>query len=100
MVFALAGSASSQTYDVGGSSPQSQQNEQGTSTQGGTDFSWGSGIDVARQARAAQDALNRNDFANAVSYAQQAARSAPQNAELWFLVGYAARLDEKYPLSV
>ncbi len=55
---------------------------------------------VARQARAAQDALQRNDFAAAVSNAQQAVKSAPQNAELWFLLGYAARLDEKYPLSV
>jgi len=55
---------------------------------------------VARQARAAQDALQRNDYAAAVSNAQQAVKSAPQNAELWFLLGYAARLDEKYPLSV
>ncbi len=55
---------------------------------------------VARQARAAQDALQRNDYVAAVSYAQQAAKSAPQNAELWFLLGYAARLNEKYPLSV
>src|SRR3984885_6660496 len=100
MVLGLAGSANSQTYDVGSSSPQSQQNGQGTSTQGGTDFSWGSGIDVARQARAAQDALKRNDYAAAVNYAQQAANSAPQNAELWFLLGYAARLNERYSLSV
>ncbi len=100
MVLGLAGSANSQTYDVGSSSPQSQQNGQGTSTQGGTDFSWGSGIDVARQARAAQDALKRNDYAAAVNYAQQAAKSAPQNPELWFLLGYAARLNERYQLSV
>ena len=68
--------------------------------QSGPDFSWGSGIDVARQARAAQDALKRNDYAAAVSYAEQAAKSAPQNAELWFLLGYSARLAERYPLSV
>ena len=55
---------------------------------------------MARQARAAQDALKRNDYAAAVNYAQQAANSAPQNAELWFLLGYAARLNEKYQLSV
>ncbi len=55
---------------------------------------------MARQARAAQDALKRNDYAAAVSYAEQAAKSAPQNAELWFLLGYAARLAERYPLSV
>src|SRR5579862_715141 len=99
------GHARAQTYDINGqgsAAPSDKQTSKtaGQPTQSGTDFSWGSGIDVARQARAAQDALNRNDFANAVSYAQQAARSAPQNAELWFLVGYAARLDEKYPLSV
>ncbi|HZQ96855.1 MAG TPA: tetratricopeptide repeat protein, partial [Candidatus Sulfotelmatobacter sp.] len=44
--------------------------------------------------------MKRNDFAGALAYAQQAAKSAPQNAELWFLVGYAARLNEKYPLSI
>ncbi len=55
---------------------------------------------MARQARAAQDALKRNDYAAAVSYAEQAAKSAPQNAELWFLLGYSARLAERYPLSV
>jgi tetratricopeptide (TPR) repeat protein len=99
------GLAQAQTYDIKGqgSSASSDKQAQKTSnqnSQSGTDFSWGSGIDVARQARAAQDALNRNDYANAVSYAQQAAKSAPQNAELWFLLGYSARLDEKYPLSV
>ncbi len=101
MVLGIAGSATSQTYDVGGSSPQSsQQQGQNGSSQNGTDFSWGSGIDVARQARAAQDALKRNDYAAAVNYAQQAAKSAPQNAELWFLLGYAARLNERFQLSV
>ena len=68
--------------------------------QSGPDFSWGSGIEVARQARAAQDALKRNDYAAAVSYAEQAAKSAPQNAELWFLLGYSARLAERYQLSI
>lgn len=95
-------SGMAQTYDLGGksnsSSQQSKQN--GSSTQNGTDFSWGSGIQVARQARAAQDALNRSDYAAAVTYAQQAANSAPQNADLWFLLGYAARLDQRYQLSL
>src|SRR5271166_2733170 len=96
------GTGQSQTFDVGGgSSPSGKQtNNKPSSGQSGTDFSWGSGIEVARQARAAQDALQRNDYAAAVNYAQQAAKSAPQNAELWFLLGYAARLDEKYQLSV
>ncbi|MFZ0734031.1 MAG: tetratricopeptide repeat protein [Candidatus Sulfotelmatobacter sp.] len=92
----------SQTYDLGGKSSSSgqQSKQNGGSAQNGSDFSWGSGIEVARQARAAQDALNRSDYADAVTYAQQAAHSAPQNAELWFLLGYAARLDQRYALSV
>jgi tetratricopeptide (TPR) repeat protein len=89
-----------QTYDVGGSSNNQGNQKSQTSSGQSNDLGWGSGIMVARQARAAQDALQRNDYAAAVSYAQQAAKSAPQNAEMWFLLGYAARLDEKYPLSV
>ena len=99
------GRASGQTYDINGQGSTSSSNKQtpkasSQSPPSGTDFSWGSGIDVARQAHAAQDALNRGDYANAVAHAQQAAKSAPQNAELWFLLGYAARLNEKNALSV
>ena len=106
MVLGLLGRSLGQTYDVGGGSTPAASNKQtkkkpvGETPQSGTDFSWGSGIDVARQARAADAALKRNDYAAAVSYAEQAAKSAPQNAELWFLLGYAARLDEKYSLAV
>ena len=106
MVLGLVGQSLGQTYDVGGggsppaSSQQTNKKPQSDAQQSGPDFSWGSGIDVARQARAAQDALKRNDYAAAVSYAEQAAKSAPQNAELWFLLGYSARLAERYPLSV
>ena len=55
---------------------------------------------MARQARAAQDALKRNDYAAAVSFAERAAKSAPQNPELWFLLGYCARLEEHYPAAI
>jgi len=91
----------SQTFDVGSSSSSNKQtNSKTESGQNGTDFSWGAGIQVARQARAADEALKRNDYAAAVSFAQQAANSAPQDAELWFLLGYTARLDQKYQLSI
>ena len=104
MVLGLLGRTRGQTYDVNSQgSPQAGKQTKtapANSPQSGPDFSWGSGIDVARQARAAQDALKRNDYAAAVSYAEQAAKSAPQNAELWFLLGYAARLHERYQLSV
>ena len=102
MILGLSGRGTCQTFDVNGQSPSNSKqsaNTQGSSSQS-NDFSWGSGIQVARQARAAQDALKRNDFAGAVNYAEQAAKSAPQNPELWFLLGYAARLNEKYPQSI
>jgi len=106
MVLGLLGRSFGQTYDVGGggsppaANKQTNKKPQSDAPQSGPDFSWGSGIDVARQARAALDALKRNDYAAAVSYSEQAAKSAPQNAELWFLLGYSARLAERYPLSV
>ena len=104
IVLGLLGRSVGQTYDVSGepssSHTQQSKNAPDSPPQSSPDFSWGSGINVARQARAAQDALKRNDYAAAVSYAEQAAKSAPQNAELWFLLGYAARLAERYPLSV
>ena len=101
-VLALGGRAASQTFDVGGSNSSNpkQQKQLAEPAQSGNGFSWGSGIEVARQARAADDALNRHDYAAAMSFAQQAAKSAPQDSELWFLLGYCARLNENYPLSV
>jgi len=91
----------SQTFDVGGGNPSSgKQSNKTTNGQNSQDFSWGAGIQVARQARAADEALKRNDYAAAVNFAQQAAKSAPQDPELWFLLGYCARLNEKYQLSV
>ncbi len=103
-----------QTYDVNqsGNAPATQpQNSSSDATSGaevttndaqqnGSGLGWGSSIDVARRARAAQEALQRNDYAAAVTFAEQAAKSAPQNAELWFLLGYADRLAEHYQPSV
>ncbi len=60
---------------------------------------WGSGLEVAQQARAAQAALGAGDYAAASSHAERAAKAAPQNADLWFLFGYAARLAGRYQVS-
>ncbi len=106
MVLGLVGGSLGQTYDVGGgsntpaSSEQTSKKPSADAPQSSQDFSWGSGIDVVRQARAADAALKRNDYAAAVSYAEQAAKSAPQNAEMWFLLGYTARQAERYQLSI
>ncbi|MGB7136601.1 MAG: tetratricopeptide repeat protein, partial [Acidobacteriaceae bacterium] len=75
-----------------------QQNQQGQAQ--GQQLGWGSSIENARLARAAQLALQRGDHALALQYAQRAAAAAPDNAQIWFLLGYAARLDSKYGQSV
>lgn len=103
-------SALAQTYDIngqGGTAPNDQKpkasasaSAQDSSSQSGSGLGWGSSIEVARQARAAQDALKRNDYAAAVSFAERAAKSAPQNADLWFLLGYCDRLGDHYLASV
>ena len=61
---------------------------------------WGSGIEVARQARATQSAIQHGDYRAAVGYAQKAANAAPQNPDLWFTLAYAARLAGQYSVSV
>jgi tetratricopeptide (TPR) repeat protein len=61
---------------------------------------WGSGIETAREARAVNQALQKGDYRAAIASASRAAHSAPQNAELWFLLGYAARLGNDYNLSL
>ena len=57
---------------------------------------WGSNIENARLARAAELALQHGDHAQAFGYAQRAAKAAPNDPQLWFLLGYAARLDSRY----
>ncbi len=105
----LFSSAFAQTYDVAGQNSSSTNQKpqasapdpaQDTSGQNGSGLGWGSSIDVAREARAAQDALKRNEFTAAVSFAERAAKSAPQNPEMWFLLGYCDRLDARYEASV
>ena len=51
-------------------------------------------------ARAAQLALQHGDHALALDYARRAAQAAPNDPQLWFLLGYAARLNGKYQESV
>ena len=61
---------------------------------------WGSNIQNARLARAAELALQHGDKVQALDYARRAAQAAPTNAQLWFLLGYAARLNNRYQESV
>ncbi len=73
--------------------PQQPENPEGG-------IGWGSGIEVARESRAAQQALDKGDYQAAVTAANRAAHSAPGNTQLWFLLGYSTRLAGDYPASV
>ncbi len=96
-VIVLAGSLQAQIYQVGPNNSAKPQNGQ-TQTQG-QPLGWGSNIQTARLARAAQLALQRGSFAQAVDYAQQAAQADSTDPQLWFLLGYAARLDRRFQLA-
>ncbi len=62
---------------------------------GDQELGWGSNIQNAQLAHAAQSALQKGDHELAFAYAQRAAQSAPNDPQIWFLLGYAARLDGK-----
>ncbi len=58
----------------------------------GEAMGWGASIEVGRNARAAEDELKRGNPTAAAAAAERAVKAAPQNARLWFLLGYASRL--------
>jgi tetratricopeptide (TPR) repeat protein len=106
----LAGTvAVGQTFEINGESGKASSNApkksaRPTARRGSastdTGMGWGSSIEVARQARAAQEALRRNDYSSAVNFAQRATKAAPQNPDFWFLLAYSARLAGRYQMSL
>jgi tetratricopeptide (TPR) repeat protein len=106
-VTVVATTCAAQTFDVNGqtSSPApAPSKKQGappaSSSNNDTGMGWGASIEVAREARAAQTALQHGDAGDAAIHAQRAAKAAPQNPDLWFTLAYAARLSGQYSLSV
>lgn len=99
LVVVLSHGMRAQTYKVGADSSKAQPNN---STQAAPQKSlgWGSNIENARLARAAEQALQSGNYSVALDYAQRAAQSAPDDPHLWFLLGYAARLARKSQLSI
>lgn len=99
-IAALACVMDAQTYQVGSDS----QNKSRSQTQPGDSSSeplgWGSNIQNARIARAAQLALQQGQHAQALELAKRATQTAPNDPQLWFLLGYAARLNGDYQESV
>lgn len=94
LVVALACLLHAQTYKLG-QSPEKPQNPAAQTPTPNKSLGWGSNIENARLARAAEQALREGNHAAAVDYARRAAQSAPNDPQLWFLLGYAERLDGK-----
>ena len=99
-IVAIACVVEAQTYDVGSGTSNIQQTHTELKEPPSQPLGWGSNIQNARLARAAQQALQHGDHALALDFAQRAAQASPNDPQLWFLLGYAARLDGKLPASV
>ncbi|HXZ79882.1 MAG TPA: tetratricopeptide repeat protein [Terriglobales bacterium] len=100
-LIAVTGNAWAQNFEIANPNgkPASTSKQSGNSDAAQSGIGWGSGVEVARQAHAAQDALRTGNYAAAVDYAERATRAAPSDASLWLLLGYAARLAGRYQLS-
>ena len=102
----MCATLAAQTFEVGpqgNNPPKSPANASKGShrdPQQDSGMGWGSGIAVAREARAAREALQRNDYRGAAAHAERAAKAAPQNPDFWFLFAYASRLAGQYSESV
>lgn len=84
-----------QTYQIGGPTSSSNPQKQKEQPQG-QQLGFGSSIVSARIARAAQLALEHGEKAQALDYARRAVHTAPNDPQLWFLLGYAARLNNQF----
>ncbi len=102
----LAASLRAQTFEINGQpgaqGPASQKKggKRSAAASSSSGLGWGSSIEVGRLARAAEDALAKGHAADAANFAERAVKAAPQNAKLWFLLGYTARLADRYPQSL
>jgi tetratricopeptide (TPR) repeat protein len=103
LIVATASASAAQTFDVNGqtsSSSPAPSRKPAQTTSDKTGMGWGASIEVSREARAAQTALQHGDSRDATAHAQRAVNAAPQNPDLWFTLAYAARLSGQYSLSV
>jgi tetratricopeptide (TPR) repeat protein len=103
-ILMVATASAAQTFDVNGqtssTSPAPSKKRGAPAPSNETGMGWGASIEVAREARAAQTALQQSDASGATVHAQRAVDAAPQNPDLWFTLAYAARLSGRYSLSV
>jgi tetratricopeptide (TPR) repeat protein len=99
-ILTLGSLANAQTYQLGSEPSKSSQAPASQSQSQEQSLGWGSNIQNARLARAAQIALEQGHHALAYEMARRATQSAPNDPQLWFLLGYAARLDGNLQQSV
>ncbi|MGA8671676.1 MAG: tetratricopeptide repeat protein [Terracidiphilus sp.] len=100
IAIAFACTANAQTYQIGSETSKSPQAQASQTQAGQQSLGWGSNIQNARLARAAQLALQQGHNALALEMADRAAQAAPNDPQLWFLLGYAARLNGKFQESM
>lgn len=106
----LAGYGVAQTFEIGGQPSQQKQSapqkgkkgrKQSSAAQPSSNgLGWGSSIEVGRNARAAEQALGKGNYAAAMNFAQRVVQAAPNDARNWFLLGYTSRLAGKYSVSL
>jgi tetratricopeptide (TPR) repeat protein len=96
----LARGAGAQTYNIGSNASSSPQAHTSNAPTQHPPIGWGSNIQNARLARAAQLALQQGNHALAFDFARRAAEANPNDPQLWFLLGYTARLNAKLQTSV
>lgn len=89
-----------QTYQLDQDGAKDSQAQKQVGPSAGQNLGWGSNIQSARLARAAEMAIRHGDRALAFDYAMRASQSAPNDPQLWLLLGYAARLAGRYQESV
>jgi tetratricopeptide (TPR) repeat protein len=87
-----------QTYQIGPDASKSPQNQSQPQQQ--QELGWGTNIQNARIGRAAELALKKGDKVQALDFAQRAVHASPNDSQLWFLLGYAARLNGRFDQSI
>lgn len=93
-----------QTFQIGSENSKSPKakapQKQGQAQAPGQDLGWGTNIQNARIGRAAEIALQKGDKVQALDFARRAVQAAPNDSQLRFLLGYAARLNGRMSESV
>ena len=93
LIGASASVVGAQEYTVGAGAAKAAPAQAAGQQTPAPQLGFGSNIENARLARAAELALQQGNYAGALEYARRAAQASPGNAQLWFLTGYAARLN-------